>query len=48
MSSATVIVCSAAVFWLKSVAMVLFILCNVVYVEWLLLNPCSWNIFCDV
>ena len=39
MFSATVIVRSG-LFWLKPVAMVLFILCSAVLVEWLLLNPC--------
>ena len=36
----TVIVCSGVYFWLKPVAMVLFMLCSAVLVEWLLLNPC--------
>ena len=40
MSSATKIVRSDGLFWLKSVAMVLFILCSAVLVEWLLLKPC--------
>ena len=40
MSSATVIVCSGGLFWLKHVAMVLFMLCSSVLVEWLLLKPC--------
>ena len=40
MSSATVIVRSGSMFWLKPVAMVLFMLCSDVIVEWLLLNPC--------
>ena len=40
MSSATVIVRSGALFWLKPVAMVLFMLCSDVRVEWLLLKPC--------
>ena len=40
MSSATVIVHSGGLFWLKSVAMVLFMLCSDVLVEWLLLKPC--------
>ena len=39
MSSATVMVCSAGLFWLKPVAMV-FMLCTAVLVEWLLLKPC--------
>ena len=34
MSSATVIVCSGGLFWLNPVAMVLFMLCSVVIVEW--------------
>ena len=37
MSSATVIVRSGGLVCLKPVAMVLFMLCNVVLVEWLLL-----------
>ena len=40
MSSATVIVRSGGLFWLKHVAMVLFMLCSAVLVEWLLLKPC--------
>ena len=40
MSSATVIVRSGVLFWLKPVAMVLFMLCSAVLVEWLLLKPC--------
>ena len=40
MSSATVIVRSGGLFWLKPVAMVLFMLCTAVLVEWLLLKPC--------
>ena len=39
MSSATVIVRSGGLFWLKLVTMVLFMLCSVVLVEWLLLKP---------
>ena len=38
--SATVIVRSGGLFWLKPVAMVLFMLCSSVLVEWLLLKPC--------
>ena len=38
MSSATVIECSGGLFWLKPVAMV-FMFCNAVLVEWLLLKP---------
>ena len=40
MSSATVIVRSGGLFWLKTVAMVLFMLCSAVLVEWFLLKPC--------
>ena len=40
MSSATVIVRSGVLFWLKPFAMVLFMLCSAVLVEWLLLKPC--------
>ena len=40
MSSATVIVRAGGLFWLKPVAMVLFMLCSAVIVEWLLLKPC--------
>ena len=40
MSSATLIVPSGGLFWLKPVAMVLFMLCSAVLVEWLLLKPC--------
>ena len=39
MSSATVIVRSGGLFWLKPVVMVLFMLCSAVLVEWLLLKP---------
>ena len=38
MSSATVR--SGGLFWLKPVAMVLFMLCSAVLVEWLILKPC--------
>ena len=38
MSSATVIVRSGGLFWLKPVAMVLFVLCSDVLVEWLRLK----------
>ena len=38
-ASATVIVCSDGVFWLKHVEMGLFMLCIAVLVEWLLLKP---------
>ena len=40
MSSATVIVRPGGLFWLKPVAMVLFMLCSAVLVESLLLKPC--------
>ena len=40
MASATVIVRSGGSFWLKPVAIELFMLCNAVLVEWLLLKPC--------
>ena len=40
MPSATVIVHSCGLFWLKPVAMVLFMLCSAVLVESLLLKPC--------
>ena len=40
MYSATVIVRSGGLCWLKPVAMVLFMLCSAVLVEWLLLKPC--------
>ena len=40
MSSANVIVRSGGLFWLKPVAMVLFMLCSAVLVEWLPLKPC--------
>ena len=39
-SSATVLVRFGGLFWLKPVAMVLFMLCSDVLVELLLLNPC--------
>ena len=44
MSSATVIVRSGGLFWLKPVEMVLFMLCSDVLVEWLLLKPCCVEI----
>ena len=44
MSSATVIVRSGGLFWLNPVAMVLFMLCSAVLVEWLLLKPCCVEI----
>ena len=40
MSSATVIVRSGSLFWLKPGAMVFFMVCSAVLVEWLLLKPC--------
>ena len=40
MSSATVSVRSGGLFWLKHVAMVLFMLCSDVLVEWLYLKLC--------
>ena len=40
MFSAAVVVRYGGLFWLKHVAMVLFILCSAVLVEWLLLKPC--------
>ena len=40
MSSTIVIVRSGGLFWLKPVAMVLFILCSAVLVEWLLFKSC--------
>ena len=39
-SSATVILRSGGLFWLKPVVMVLFMLCSAVLVDWLLLKPC--------
>ena len=43
MSSVTVIVRAGDLFWLKPVAMVLFMLCSVVLVEWLLLRHIVWR-----
>ena len=43
MSSATAR--SGGLFWLKHVAMALFILCSVVLVEWLLLKPCCVEMY---
>ena len=40
MSSATAIVRFGSLFWLKPVALVLFMLCRAVFVEWLLFEPC--------
>ena len=40
MSSAPVIARSGGLLWLKPVAMVLFMLCSAVLVEWLFLKPC--------
>ena len=39
------IVRSDGLLWLKPVAMVLFMLCSAVSVEWLLLKPCCVEIF---
>ena len=39
MPSAIVILHSGSLFWLKHVAMLLFMLCSAVRVEWLLLKP---------
>ena len=47
MSRATVIVRSGGLFWLKPVALVLFMLCSAVVVEWLLLKPC-WVEMCGM
>ena len=44
MSSATVIVRSGGLFWLEPVAMLLFMLCSAVLVEWLLLKSCCVKI----
>ena len=44
MSNSTVIVSFGGLFWLKTFAMVLFMLCSVVLVEWLLLKPCCMEI----
>ena len=46
MSSATVIVRTGGLFWLKPVAMVLFMLCSAVLVEWL--RGDVWDVVCDV
>ena len=43
MSSATEILGTGGLFWLKPVAMV-FMLCSAVRVEWLLLKPCCVEI----
>ena len=40
MTSATVIVRFGGLLWLKPVAIVLFMVCSAVLVEWLLLKPC--------
>ena len=45
MSSSTVIVRSGGLFWLKPVAMMLFMLCRAVHVEWLRLKPCRVEMF---
>ena len=44
MSSATVIVRSGGLFWLKPVAILLCMLCSAVRVEWLVLKPCCVEI----
>ena len=44
LSSATVIVRPVGFFWLKPVAMVLYMLCSAVLVEWLLLKSCCVEI----
>ena len=44
MSSVIVIVRSGGLFWLKPVAMMLFMLCIAVLVAWLLLKPCCMEI----
>ena len=52
MFSATVIVRSGCLFWLKPVAMVLFMLCSAVLVEWFAfeakLRGYAWDVVCDV
>ena len=48
MSSATVIVRSGGLFWLKPVAMVLFILCSAVLVFEAMLRGDVWDVVCDV
>ena len=48
MSGATVIVRSGGLFWLKPVAMVLFMLCSAVLVVWLLWKQDVWDVVCDV
>ena len=40
MSSANGTVRSASLFWLKTVGMVVFMLCSALVVMWLLLKPC--------
>ena len=45
MSCATAIVRSGSLFWLKAVVIVLFMLCCVVLVEWLLLKPCCVEMY---
>ena len=46
MSSATVIVRSAGLFCLNPVAMVVFMLCSAMLVEWL--RGDVWDVICDV
>ena len=59
MSSANVIVRSGSLFWLKPVAMVLYMLCSAVLIVWLHVKPCCvemcgmlrgdvWDVGCDV
>ena len=43
-SNASATVRSGGLFWLKHVAMVLFMLCCAVLAEWLLLKPCCVEI----
>ena len=45
MSSATVIVRSGGLFWLKPVAMVLFMMCSAVLVGWLFLKSCCVEMY---
>ena len=51
-SSDTVVVHGGGCFWLKLVAMELFILCNAVSVEWFLLEMYCvvfvWNVVCNI
>ena len=45
MPSSTAIVGSDGLFWLKPVAIGLFMLCSAVLVEWLLLKPCCVEMY---